>query len=150
MLLCRCRHLRYLYFSTFFSTATSIIMQPFKVLLVLSLTTFTVGSEDKSNGKYVTLPPLREQAALKDSWTKSRIESIPALLAKYGIDAWIVGPIMPQTVSLEILVSFLMTRVVESERVRRRHCILVFETLQPVLCATEDPSAFPSQYHSKF
>lgn len=40
--------------------------------------------------KYQRLPSLREQAKLQDAWTAERKEAIPALLAKYGVDAWIV------------------------------------------------------------
>jgi len=40
--------------------------------------------------QYYTLPPLREQAELQDSWTQQRRDQIPALLQKYGVDAWLV------------------------------------------------------------
>ncbi|KAI1343546.1 hypothetical protein F5Y15DRAFT_236087 [Xylariaceae sp. FL0016] len=38
-----------------------------------------------------TLPPLREQAELIDSWTDERIALIPGLLHKYGVDAWLMS-----------------------------------------------------------
>ncbi|KAJ2979135.1 hypothetical protein NUW58_g7279 [Xylaria curta] len=38
-----------------------------------------------------TLPPLREQADLVNSWTEERKALIPGLLRKYGVDAWLVG-----------------------------------------------------------
>ncbi|KAL9622897.1 MAG: hypothetical protein Q9160_002823 [Pyrenula sp. 1 TL-2023] len=41
--------------------------------------------------QYQSLPPLREQAALQDSWTASRIAHIPAILRKHGVDAWLIS-----------------------------------------------------------
>jgi hypothetical protein len=72
-------------------------MKPFIPSILLALATIVHSIDDKSNGRYATLPPLREQAALKDAWTKSRIESIPALLNKHGVDAWLVCSIISQT-----------------------------------------------------
>lgn len=40
--------------------------------------------------KYNPLPPLREQARIQDAWTAERKKTIPALLKKHGVDAWIV------------------------------------------------------------
>lgn len=65
-------------------------MRILNVPFLLALLTQVHGISDKFNGEYSTLPPLREQAALKDAWTKSRIDSIPALLSKHGVDAWLV------------------------------------------------------------
>ncbi|KAG9244414.1 hypothetical protein BJ878DRAFT_534584 [Calycina marina] len=45
---------------------------------------------DTSNPQYHTLPTLREQAALKDSWTAERKANIPSILAKHGIGAWLM------------------------------------------------------------
>lgn len=62
---------------------------------------FTAGlSIGTSNGqlhpgtpaKYRALPGLREQAAILDSWRNQRVSQIPALLEKYGVDAWLVSP----------------------------------------------------------
>ena len=39
---------------------------------------------------YQPLPPLRQQADIQDAWTQSRKDQIPALLRKYGVDAWLV------------------------------------------------------------
>jgi hypothetical protein len=69
-------------------------MKLLNIPLLLAVTTIVHGIDDKSNGKYAILPSLREQAALKDGWTKSRIESIPALLNKHGVDAWLVRSII--------------------------------------------------------
>jgi hypothetical protein len=49
-----------------------------------------VDAEDVKKPEYQKLPDLGEQAELKDSWTKERIENIPNLLEKYGVDAWLV------------------------------------------------------------
>ncbi|KAI1327039.1 putative lipoprotein [Xylariaceae sp. FL0255] len=38
-----------------------------------------------------TLPPLREQADLINSWTEERKALIPGLLRKYGVDAWLMS-----------------------------------------------------------
>lgn len=38
-----------------------------------------------------TLPPLREQADIVNSWTEDRKALIPGLLRKYGVDAWLVS-----------------------------------------------------------
>jgi hypothetical protein len=65
-------------------------MISFKFYLLFAFTAIAHGF----NGKYATLPSLREQAALQDAWTKSRIESIPALLNKHGVDAWLVSSII--------------------------------------------------------
>ena len=46
--------------------------------------------------QYITLPSLREQAALQDSWTKDRLENVPHLLQKYEVDAWLVGSFLPE------------------------------------------------------
>lgn len=60
----------------------------------------TVSSRDaiESSGKvpeYFTLPPLREQAAIQDSWTKERRARIPKILQKYKVDAWLVCITLP-------------------------------------------------------
>jgi hypothetical protein len=40
--------------------------------------------------RYYHLPPLREQAEIQDEWTAERRASVPLLLRKYGVDAWLV------------------------------------------------------------
>ena len=45
----------------------------------------------RSKPQYRTLPPLREQAAIEDAWTDERLKQVPALLRKYGVDAWLVS-----------------------------------------------------------
>lgn len=42
--------------------------------------------------QYQHLPPLREQAKIQDGWRVERLDSVPALLQKHGVDAWLVGP----------------------------------------------------------
>ncbi len=40
--------------------------------------------------EYKRLPSLREQAAIQDQWRAERMSRVPALLKKYGVDAWLV------------------------------------------------------------
>lgn len=40
---------------------------------------------------YQSLPSLRDQATLVDAWTAERRALIPGLLAKHGVDAWLVS-----------------------------------------------------------
>jgi len=47
--------------------------------------------------KYQTLPPLREQKEIQNAWTASRVERVPALLRKHGVDAWLVT-VIPRTI----------------------------------------------------
>ncbi|CAK1362273.1 unnamed protein product [Cercospora beticola] len=37
------------------------------------------------------LPSLREQAKIQDGWREERLATIPAILRKHGVDAWIVS-----------------------------------------------------------
>lgn len=53
--------------------------------------------------RYVRLPPLREQAAILDSWRDERIANIPVLLKKYGVSAWLVRPLCADITSVEPL-----------------------------------------------
>lgn len=57
-------------------------------LVLLSL--FSSLAASTSVPQYHRFPPLRERASLEDSWTKQRLQAIPSLLAKHGVDAWIV------------------------------------------------------------
>ncbi|KAJ8515333.1 hypothetical protein ONZ45_g7222 [Pleurotus djamor] len=41
--------------------------------------------------KYPRLPSLREQADIQDRWKEERIQGIPALLAKYNVDGWLMS-----------------------------------------------------------
>ncbi|KAH9897128.1 hypothetical protein F4778DRAFT_772011 [Xylariomycetidae sp. FL2044] len=58
--------------------------------LILTLLT---GSDATASKKpeIQTLPPLREQADLINSWTEERKALIPGLLRKYGVDAWLMS-----------------------------------------------------------
>jgi len=40
--------------------------------------------------QYHQLPPLREQAVVENAWRQERIENIPNILRKHGVDAWLV------------------------------------------------------------
>jgi hypothetical protein len=55
----------------------------------LSLAVDTVSGFSKSP-QYQYLPPLKEQAEIYDGWRKERLDRIPEILQKYGVDAWIV------------------------------------------------------------
>ncbi|KAF9054941.1 hypothetical protein BDZ89DRAFT_1106870 [Hymenopellis radicata] len=41
--------------------------------------------------EYKRLPSLREQAAIQDQWRAERMSRVPALLKKYGVDAWLMS-----------------------------------------------------------
>lgn len=41
--------------------------------------------------KYFTLPSLREQASIQDAWTRERLDSIPALLRRHNVSAWLLS-----------------------------------------------------------
>jgi hypothetical protein len=41
--------------------------------------------------QYVTLPPLREQSSMQDTWTKERLGNVPNILRKYNVDAWLMS-----------------------------------------------------------
>ena len=40
--------------------------------------------------KYQRLPSLREQAEIMDRWRQQRLDALPNLMKKYGVDAWLV------------------------------------------------------------
>ena len=40
--------------------------------------------------QYQRLPPLRQQAAIEDAWKQERIDNVPKILNKHGVDAWLV------------------------------------------------------------
>ncbi|KAL2060952.1 hypothetical protein VTL71DRAFT_9004 [Oculimacula yallundae] len=48
------------------------------------------GSEPPRDAQYHTLPSLRDSARIQDAWTKERIEGIPRILRKWGVDAWLM------------------------------------------------------------
>ncbi len=50
------------------------------------------GSTPPREAQYNNLPSLRESAEIQDAWTKERIENIPNILQKWGVDAWLVKP----------------------------------------------------------
>jgi len=41
--------------------------------------------------KYFTLSPLREQAAIQDGWLQQRLDSIPSLMRKHNVSAWLLS-----------------------------------------------------------
>ena len=40
--------------------------------------------------QYQSLPPLREQSDILNNWRLERLNHLPYLLQKYGVDAWLV------------------------------------------------------------
>jgi hypothetical protein len=44
--------------------------------------------------EYRRLPLLQEQAAIQDAWRDERLANIPNILQKYGVDAWLVCPVV--------------------------------------------------------
>lgn len=70
----------------FFTLFISLIM-----IFTLLLAALAAGSAQASaTPEYHTLPPLREQAKIRDGWTRERRDAIPSLLQKHGVDAWLV------------------------------------------------------------
>lgn len=41
--------------------------------------------------RYHELPPLRAQAAITDSWRSERLQNIPRILQRHGVDAWLMS-----------------------------------------------------------
>ncbi|KAB5584965.1 hypothetical protein GE09DRAFT_10229 [Coniochaeta sp. 2T2.1] len=41
--------------------------------------------------RYFSLPPLREQAEIQDAWTRERLDSIPELMRKHNVSAWLLS-----------------------------------------------------------
>lgn len=72
----------------------AIILDPIHLLIMI----FTIllaalaagGAQASATPEYHTLPPLREQAKIRDGWTRERRDAIPSLLQKHGVDAWLV------------------------------------------------------------
>lgn len=59
-------------------------------------TAHIISSVEEPKPQLQRLPPLREQAALQNEWTDSRIGNIANILRKYEVDAWLVCyPIAP-------------------------------------------------------
>ncbi|KAH7312967.1 hypothetical protein BKA65DRAFT_467261 [Rhexocercosporidium sp. MPI-PUGE-AT-0058] len=50
----------------------------------------TKSSSPPREAQYHTLPTLRESAKIQDAWTKERIENIPNILRRWGVDAWLM------------------------------------------------------------
>lgn len=63
--------------------------------LPLHPTLVQAGNTPPREAQYNTLPTLRESAKIQDAWTKERIENIPNILQKWGVDAWLVYPSLP-------------------------------------------------------
>jgi hypothetical protein len=41
--------------------------------------------------RYHNFPSLREQARIQDEWRKERMERLPELMERFGIDVWLVS-----------------------------------------------------------
>ena len=63
-------------------------MRLFSFLLAFGLSSLAA---TKEVAEYHRLPGLREQVAIQDAWTEERIENVPNILQKYGVDAWLVS-----------------------------------------------------------
>ncbi|EJF62397.1 hypothetical protein DICSQDRAFT_58784 [Dichomitus squalens LYAD-421 SS1] len=64
------------------------------VLLQVALLSFRIANAQlhpSTPAHYRRLPSLREQAAILDIWRDERLETIPSLLSKYRIDAWLIS-----------------------------------------------------------
>lgn len=59
-------------------------------LLCASIITAKAQLHPSDPARYQCLPSLREQASIQDAWTNQRLEQLPTLLEKYGVDAWLV------------------------------------------------------------
>ncbi|TLS21823.1 uncharacterized protein PpBr36_09241 [Pyricularia pennisetigena] len=62
-----------------------------RALTLLLASTAAAATTAQKQPTYQPLPPLRDQAALVDAWTAERRALIPGLLAKHGVDAWLVS-----------------------------------------------------------
>lgn len=64
----------------------------FRKLTVLSFLALiaTAQLQPKNPATYPRLPCLRDRARIEDEWRRQRIARVPALLKKYGVDAWLV------------------------------------------------------------
>lgn len=60
------------------------------LLSLLHFLPLTSAHPPSREAKYVTLPPLRTQATTVDGWTQQRLDNIPNILKKYGVDAWLM------------------------------------------------------------
>ena len=90
--------------SSVFTKVTTPLLSPIKMLFTCYLKLICVqlfffqaiaaqslsATRKAHQPEYVSLPPLREQEAIKDAWTAQRIANIPNILQKYGVDAWLV------------------------------------------------------------
>lgn len=47
--------------------------------------------QPKESSKYRTLPNLRTQASIIDSWRDERLKVVPDLLKEYDADVWIMS-----------------------------------------------------------
>jgi hypothetical protein len=55
---------------------------------------FDTGHHYRKVPQYQYLPALKEQAKIYDGWREERRQRIPEILQKYGVDAWIVRPLI--------------------------------------------------------
>lgn len=66
------------------------LIQQLLLHLILSADSQALASATKTP-KYVTLPPLREQSTIQDTWTQQRLDNVPNILKKYDVDAWLMS-----------------------------------------------------------
>lgn len=73
-----------------------LVMRPFltllDILIILFLGYDCAGGQlhPSEPARYQALPSLREQAEILDGWRQERIDALPGLMKKYGVDAWLV------------------------------------------------------------
>ncbi|KAJ3732854.1 hypothetical protein DFJ43DRAFT_996449 [Lentinula guzmanii] len=61
------------------------------LLLSCNLLLLPTSTWAETDTLYKSLPSLREQARIRDTWLKERLSRIPSLLKKYGVDAWLMS-----------------------------------------------------------
>jgi len=92
-------------------------------LLTLPLT--TLAHQVSKEPLYITLPPLRSQTTLVNSWRKERLENVPKILKKYNVDAWLISQVCLMSFTWDLpleahLQSWLFLEV--NEFIRPRYC----------------------------
>lgn len=60
-------------------------------LPALAVPTGPLAQQPSTPARYLKLPKLRQQAKLQDAWRDERFTMAPVLLAKHGVDAWIMS-----------------------------------------------------------
>lgn len=74
-------------------------MQPLSFILALGAVGKQVSAQFHPNERatYPSLPCLRDQATVLDNWTTERLSHVPQLMSKYGVGAWLVRSMLPES-----------------------------------------------------